>query len=92
MNGGSMRDKDGQIIESRNGTYDSKIKIFTFENDVNMFTDSIFVKTRRLEYESDLNLARFGAGTNAWQDDNMLSSEKGWYDRNREVFLFHDDV
>lgn len=92
MNGGSMRDKDGQIIESRNGTYDSKIKIFTFENDVNMFTDSIFVKTRRLEYESDFNLARFGAGTNAWQDDNMLSSEKGWYDRNREVFLFHDDV
>ena len=92
MNGGSMRDKDGQIIESRNGTYDSKIKIFTFENDVNMFTDSIFVKTRRLEYESDLNLARFGAGTNAWQDDNMLSSEKGWYDRDREIFLFHDDV
>ena len=92
MNGGSMRDKDGQIIESRNGTYDSKIKLFTFENDVNMFTDSIFVKTRRLEYESDFNLARFGAGTNAWQDDNMLSSEKGWYDRNREVFLFHDDV
>ena len=92
MNGGAMRDKDGQIIESRNGTYDSKIKLFTFENDVNMFTDSIFVKTRRLEYESDFNLARFGAGTNAWQDDNMLSSEKGWYDRNREVFLFHDDV
>ena len=87
-----MRDKDGQIIESRDGKYESKIKVFTFENDVNMFTDSIFVKTRRLEYESDLNLARFGAGTNAWQDDNMLSSEKGWYDRGREVFLFHDDV
>ena len=34
QNGGSMRDKDGQIIESRNGTYDSKIKRFTFENDV----------------------------------------------------------
>lgn len=92
MNGGSMRDKDGQIIESHNGTYDSKIKVFTFENDVNMFTDSIFVKTRRLVYESDRNLATFGAGTNAWQEDNMLSSEKGWYDRGREVFLFHDDV
>lgn len=92
MNGGAMRDKDGQIIESRNGTYDSKIKTFTFENDVNMFTDSIFVKTSRLVYESDLNLATFGAGTNAWQDDNMLSSEKGWYDRENEVFLFYDDV
>ena len=92
QNGASMRDKDGQIIESRDGTYDSKIKKFTFENNVNMFTDSIFVVTKRLIYESDLNLATFGAGTNAWQDDNMLSSEKGWYDREREVFLFMDDV
>ncbi len=91
-NGASMRDKDGQIIESRDGTYDSKIKKFTFENQVNMFTDSIFVVTKRLVYESDLNLATFGSGTNAWQDDNMLSSEKGWYDRGREVFLFMDDV
>ena len=91
-NGGSMRDKDGQIIESRDGTYDSKIKIFTFENDVNMFTDSIFVKTNTLIYESDKNLATFGAGTNAWQDDNMLSSEKGWYNSDKELFLFHDDV
>ena len=91
-NGASMRDKDGQIIESRDGTYDSKIKKFTFENQVNMFSDSIFVVTKRLVYESDLNLATFGAGTNAWQDDNMLSSEKGWYDREREVFLFMDDV
>ena len=91
-NGGAMRDKDGQIIESREGTYESKIKTFTFEKDVNMFTDSIFVKTSRLIYESDLNLATFGKGTNAWQDDNMLSSEKGWYDRDMEVFLFNDDV
>ena len=92
MNGGSMRDKDGQIIESRNGTYDSKIKKFTFENDVNMFTDSIFVVTRTLDYESDMNLATFGAGTNAWKDDNMLSSEAGWYDSGRELFFFRDDV
>lgn len=92
MNGGSMRDKDGQIIESRNGTYDSKIKMFTFENDVNMFTDSIFVKTRNLVYESDKNLATFGSGTNAWKDDNMLSAEAGWYDRARELFFFRDDV
>ena len=52
-NGGSMRDKDGQIIESINGTYDSKVKKFTFVEDVNMFTDSIFVKTSDLVYESD---------------------------------------
>ena len=92
MNGGAMRDKDGQIIESRNGRYDSKVKKFTFENQVNMFSDSIFVVTKSLVYESDLNLATFGAGTNAWQEDNMLSSEKGWYDRGQEVFFFNDKV
>ena len=90
--GGSMRDKDGQIIESDNGTYDSKIKTFTFKEDVNMFTDSIFVKTKSLVYESPLNKATFGYGTNAWQQNNMLSSSAGWYDRAREVFLFHNKV
>ena len=92
MNGGAMRDKDGQIIESRNGTYDSKVKTFTFETDVNMFTDSIFVRTRDLKYESELNLATFGRATNVWKDDNMLSSEAGWYDRGRELFFFSNDV
>ena len=92
QNGGAMRDKDGQIIESRNGTYDSKIKTFTFTNDVNMFTDSIFVKTRSLKYESDLNLATFGSATDVWKDENMLSSDRGWYDRGREIFFFADRV
>ena len=92
MNGASMRDKDGQIIESRNGSYDSKISTFVFENDVNMFTDSVFLVTRKLVYESDLDLATFGRGTNAWKEDNMLSSESGWYDRERELFLFNDNV
>ena len=90
--GGAMRDKDGQIIESDNGTYDSKLKKFTFQEDVNMFTDSIFVKTKSLVYESDLNKATFGYGTNAWKDNNMLSSSAGWYDRAREIFLFYKNV
>ena len=90
--GGAMRDKDGQIIESRNGTYDSKIKTFTFTDDVNMFTDSIFVKTRSLVYESDKNLATFGSATDVWKDENMLSSNQGWYDRGQEIFFFSDKV
>ena len=90
--GGAMRDKDGQIIESRNGTYDSKIKTFAFSDDVNMFTDSVFVKTKSLVYESDLNLATFGTATDVWKDENMLSSNRGWYDRGREIFFFADDV
>lgn len=92
MNGGSMRDKDGQIIESRTGTYDSKISTFTFENNVNMFTDSVFVKTNRLVYESDYNLATFGQRTDAWKDENMLSANSGWYDRGQEIFFFNNEV
>lgn len=92
QNGGAMRDKDGQIIESRNGTYDSKIKVFTFENDVNMFTDSVFVKTRSLVYESDKDLATFGFATDVWKDENMLSANQGWYDRANEIFFFKDNV
>lgn len=92
QNGGALKDKDGQIIESRNGTYDSKIKTFTFTDNVNMFTDSIFVKTTRLEYITNLNLAKFGYATDAWKDDGMLSSNSGWYDRNKELFLFDRNV
>lgn len=90
--GGAMRDKDGQIIESENGTYDSKAKLFTFTDKVNMFTDSVFVKTNSLRYESEKNLATFGSGTNAWQKDNMLSSDSGWYNREKEVFFFNNNV
>lgn len=92
QNGGALKDKDGQIIESQTGTYDSKIKTFTFVDNVNMFTDSIFVKTTRLEYRTDLNLANFGYGTDAWKEDNMLSSNSGWYDRNKELFFFNKNV
>ena len=91
-NGAAMRDKDGQIIESTNGTYESKIKKFTFLNNVNMFTDSIFVRTNMLEYESEKDLATFGTSTNVWKDDNMLSSEAGWYNKGRELFFFTDNV
>ena len=92
FNGGSMKDAEGQVIESRTGTYDSKAKTFTFSDNVNMFTDSVFVKTTNLVYDSARNTANFGFGTDAWSEDNMLSSNAGWYDRNREIFLFRLDV
>lgn len=92
FNGGSMKDAEGQVIESRTGTYDSKAKTFTFSDNVNMFTDSVFVKTTNLVYDSARNKASFGFGTDAWSEDNMLSSNAGWYDRNKEIFLFRLDV
>lgn len=90
--GGSMRDKDGQIIESINGSYDSKAKLFTFRNDVNMFSDTVFVKTNALDYRSETSFATFGSGTDMWNKENMLSSDAGWYDRAREIFLFNRNV
>ncbi len=90
--GGAMRDKDGQIIESLYGTYDSKARLFVFNDQVNMYLDTTFIKTSRLEYRTDLSTAYFGYGTDMWQDTQMLSANDGWYDRPRELFFFRRKV
>ena len=90
--GGAMRDKDGQLIESDNGSYDSKTKIFRFDGNVNMFTDSVFVKTEKLTYFSSESRAEFEYGVDIWRNANMLSARRGEYDRNDEVFHFFEEV
>lgn len=90
--GASMKDKGGQIIESLDGTYSSKAKLFTFEKDVNMFTDSVFIKTQALDYHTDSQKAVFRTYIDFWKDDNMLSASSGWYERNDEIFFFTGDV
>ena len=90
--GAAMRDKDGQVIESQYGTYDSKAHLFVFNDQVNMYMDTTFIKTSRLEYRSDLSTAYFGFGTDMWQDDKMLSANDGWYDRGNELFFFRRNV
>lgn len=90
--GGSMRDKDGQIIESLKGTYDSKIKTFTFDLEVNMFSDSVFVSTAFLEYQSNTGKAYFNSGVNVWKEEKMLSSDNGYYDSSDSTFFFSDNV
>ena len=92
QNGAAMRDKDGQVIESLYGTYDSKAHLFVFNDQVNMYMDTTFVKTSRLEYRSDLSTAYFGYATDMWQDDKMLSANDGWYDRGQELFMFRENV
>lgn len=91
-NGASMRDKDGQIIESDEGSYDAKVRQFSFLRRVNMYTDSVFVKTDALDYNAGTQIAVFGTNTNAWRDENMLSAKSGWYDHAKEVFTFVKDV
>ncbi|MDO5322238.1 MAG: OstA-like protein [Bacteroidia bacterium] len=92
VGGGAMRDADGQIIESDRGTYESTIKLFTFNGNVNMFTDSVFVKTTSMKYDSDRSFADFITYIDFWKEGNMLSGNKGWYNRNTETFFFRDKV
>ena len=90
--GAAMRDADGQIIESLNGYYYSNSKMFLFNENVNMFSDSIFVKTNRLYYYSEENKADFPVYIDFWKGGNMLSAESGWYDRGRETVFFKKSV
>ena len=91
-NGGSFRDKDGQIIESDIGRYDAKTKTFRFFRDVNMYTDSVFVKTDDLDFNTETSIAVFGTGTHAWRGDNRLSANAGSYNRAAEVLTFMKNV
>ena len=90
--GASMRDSEGQIIESDDGSYDAKAQVFTFKGNVNMYTDSIFVRTSLLDYESAVNRANFLAPIDFWKDGNMLSANRGWYLRPEETFFFTGHV
>ncbi len=90
--GASMKDKDGQVIESDSGTYDSKSKIFTFDDNVNMYTDSVYVRTSRLVYHTDYDFAEFFGDIDAWKGKNMLSATDGTYDKTNDRFFFTGDV
>ena len=90
--GAAMLSEDGQIIESDEGTYSNARNLFVFTGDVNMFTDSVFVRTSRLEYDSDAARADFLTEIDFWKDGRMLSAGGGWYDRDAETFFFRDRV
>ena len=90
--GGSMKDKDGNIIESVSGEYDAKAELFNFRGSVNMFTDSVFIRTSWLDYHADIDKAEFGGLVYAWKDENMLTSREGWYDRPADLFFFTKNV
>ena len=90
--GASMRDKDGQVIESLDGFYESKRKLFTFEINVNMFTDTVFIRTQSLKYRTDSSIATFYGGFDAWKRGDMLSADFGWYNRDSSLFFFRNHV
>lgn len=90
--GASMRDKDGQVIESQDGRYDSKARLFSFERNVNMYTDTVYIKARNLDYHTDTDVADFFGNIDAWRGSDMLSSQYGHYDKRKEKFFFNEEV
>lgn len=91
FNGGALSNNKGDIIESIDGAYYSKEKLFVFEKAVNMFTDSVFIVSDKIDYRTDLNKAYFGNATTAWQEDNTLSANSGEFDRANDIFIFNKD-
>ncbi|GAB1374002.1 MAG: OstA-like protein [Bacteroidales bacterium] len=90
--GGSMMNKDGGVIESLEGVYESKIKKFRFLKNVEMKSDSTLLKADSLAYFSELNKALFLSLTHVWQDTVYLRANGGWYERDTEKFLFSDNA
>ena len=90
--GGAMKDKDGNVIESRTGTYDAKEGLFTFDDQVELYMDSIEIKTNQLRYFNETERAHFGRNTYVWRDQGFLRADAGWYDRPTQVIYFSDHV
>ncbi|MBR5735268.1 MAG: hypothetical protein IKX60_00535 [Bacteroidales bacterium] len=91
-NGGAMKDKEGNVIEGSTGIYTTTHKTFTFQDNVQMFTDSIFLTTQKLDYLSTEKKAYFRDKTYVWKDDGFIKALAGWYDTENEVIQFNDDV
>lgn len=90
--GGAMKGSDGQAMEGVEGDYDAKEKRFSFNSRVNMYTDSVFVKSEQLDYYSSSKKAFFNTDVDFWKEDNMLSAQRGWYMRSDELFYFEGHV
>ena len=90
--GGAMRDEDGNLIESLQGQYDGKMQTFTFERDVEFFSDTLFLKTSKLVYETNTEKARFDKATNLWRGEYFLSADDGWYNRKSGDVFFDKNV
>lgn len=91
FNGGAMRSSTGSVIESKEGWYFAYDKLFSFEENVQMFTDSVFIRSKKIEYSTADNKAYFGRTTIAWQEDNMLFANDGMFDRDKNSFHFYKD-
>ena len=90
--GGSMVDSVGNVLESIIGHYFSKEKLFTFEQGVEMSTDTVLIKADSVHYHTDTNIATFYGNIHAWHADGYLRAHRGRYERDVEHFHFRGNV
>ena len=90
--GGSMIDKDGNVLESLDGYYYSKEKRFHFRRSVEMCTDTIQIQADSINYHTDIKRVIFGGNVHAWHTAGYLTAQHGYYDRDIEHFHFFKDV
>ncbi len=90
--GGAMKNREGSVIESRVGIYDSKINTFIFDEEVEVYTDTIFMKSTTMRYLTDEKKIYFGHNTYAWRGDGFIKSDAGWYDNAEGIIHFASDV
>lgn len=90
--GAAMMSKDGNVMESLRGRYEANLKTFTFENQVNVFIDTMFLKTDRLTYNTKEDKAVFGSNTHGWMNDGFVHSSAGFYDRKDSTLNFSGSV
>lgn len=84
--GGAMQSSDGNIMESLRGYYVGKEKRFSFQSKVEVFVDSAFISSDKIDYYTETQLVKFGDATTGWKDDNMLFANRGTYDRGTTLF------
>lgn len=91
FNGAALKNNDGNLIESVNGMYFSKDGLFSFRDSVQMYADSVFITTQRLDYHTETDVAVVKENTVAWKDSSMLFANSGKFFRRSNLFDFDKD-
>ena len=91
-NGGAMRSAKGDIVEGLEGIYDATDRLFLFNDDVCMYSDSVFVSSDAAEYHSSVEVAMFSENTVAWKErDTLFSNNVEYTVQNKTLALKADN-
>lgn len=90
--GGAMLSRDSSVIESENGRYEAAAKLFSFSDEVEVYTDSIVISANRMDYKSAEDRIYFFEDTDIWREKGFVNADYGWYDRPTELIHFEKDV